>query len=66
MPALPMRYRIADPENVVWEGPRDALRPSPRYTANDVARMTPGFVVKGSYLLRNGIQEYLLECAGGV
>jgi hypothetical protein len=65
MPVLPLRFRIADRENVVWEGPRDTFRPSPRYSANDVARMTPGFVVKGSFLLRNGIQEYLLESAGG-
>jgi hypothetical protein len=65
MPLVPLRYRIADHENVAWEGPRDAARPSPRYSANDVVRMTPGFAVKGSFLLRNGIQEYLLENVAG-
>ncbi len=65
MPLVPLRYRIADHENVAWEGPRDAARPSPRYSAKDVARMTPGYAIKGSYLLRNGIQEYLLENVAG-
>lgn len=59
IPVAPLAYRIVDAESVAWEGPLDAVRPAPRHSQPDFARMMPTFAVKGSFLLRNGIQEYL-------
>jgi hypothetical protein len=59
IPAAPLRYRIVDDENVVGEGAREPARASPLYMQTDFARMMPGFAVSRSYLMRNGIQEYL-------
>lgn len=59
IPVAPLRYRIIDNENVVGEGAREPLRASPLYMQPDLARLMPGFSVKSSFLMRNGIQEYL-------
>jgi hypothetical protein len=59
IPSAPLRYRMLDDENVVGEGAREPERPAPLYKQPDFARMMPGFAVSRSYLLRNGIQEYL-------
>jgi hypothetical protein len=59
IPLAPLRYRIVDSENVAWLGPLDAVRAAPRHSQPDLARMMPTFAVKASFLLRNGIQEYL-------
>lgn len=59
IPCAPLRYRMLDDENVVGEGAREPERPAPLYKQPDFARMMPGFAVSRSYLLRNGIQEYL-------
>jgi hypothetical protein len=59
IPAAPLRYRILDAESVAWEGTLDAVRPAPRHSQPELARMMPTFAVKGSFLLRNGLQEYL-------
>jgi hypothetical protein len=69
IPAIPARYRILDRETLDCERPaRDGghlepMRPSPRYRQSDLARMMPGIVVRRCYLLRSGIQEYLLARA---
>jgi hypothetical protein len=60
IPSVPARYRILDRERVAGEDRPERMRPSPRYTQADLARMAPGFTVKSSFLLRNGVQEYLL------
>jgi hypothetical protein len=59
IPATPLRYRIVDRESLSYEGTFEPLRPCPRYMQTGFGRMMPGFRIKGSYLLRNGIQEYL-------
>lgn len=61
IPNAPLRYRILDEQHMAWEGAAVATRPSPRFTQHQMRRMTPGFSVKSSYILRNGIQECLLE-----
>ena len=63
IPAAPMRYRILDRESLAGEGRHEPVRVSPRYTQADLERMMPGFTVRRSFLLRNGIQEYLLARA---
>jgi hypothetical protein len=61
IPNAPLRYRILDEQHMAWEGAALATRPSPRFTQQQMRRMTPGFSVKSSYILRNGIQEFLFE-----
>jgi hypothetical protein len=65
IPAAPLRYRIVDRENLACEGVADPVRPCPRYVQPDLARMMTRFVVKSSYLLRSGIQEYLFVSVSG-
>lgn len=65
IPGTPARYRILDRESlqgerVARDGAHDPLRPGPRYTQSDLAHMMPGLSVRRCYLLRSGIQEYLL------
>jgi hypothetical protein len=64
IPVAPMRYRILDRESLAVEGRREPVRASSRYTQSDLGRMMPGFTVRRSFLLRNGIQEYLLAHGG--
>ena len=65
IPATPLRYRIVDRENVAHEGPREPSRPCPRYGQHDLRRMMPAFSVRRSFLLRTGIQEFLLTRGEG-
>ncbi|HUL77803.1 MAG TPA: hypothetical protein VL691_11110 [Vicinamibacteria bacterium] len=60
VPARPLRYRIVGRESLAYEGPSQPVRPGPRYGQHDLARMMPGFSVQRSFLLRSGIQEFLL------
>jgi hypothetical protein len=65
IPAVPARYRIVDADNLGLEPPAahagaDPLRPCPRYRQSDLTQMMPGLSVSRCYLLRSGIQEYLL------
>jgi hypothetical protein len=60
IPARPARYRIVNRETMDCEAPLPPARPCPQYTQLDLAHMMPGFSVRRSILLRNGIQEYLL------
>jgi hypothetical protein len=66
IPATPLRYRIVDRENVAHEGPFEPTRPCPRYGQHDLRRMLPAFMVRRSFLLRTGIQEFLLARGEGV
>jgi len=66
IPAVPARYRILDKENLDYEKPAghdgpEPMRPCPRYRQSDLSHMMPGLVVQRCYLLRSGIQEYLLS-----
>lgn len=60
IPARPARYRIVDRESLDCDGPLQPTRVCPLYTQLDLAHLMPGFSVRRSYLLRSGIQEYLL------
>jgi len=61
IPGVPLRFRILDDQHVAWDVASRTTRPSPRFTQPDLRKMLPGFCVKSSYILRNGIQEYLFE-----
>lgn len=64
MPARPLRLAIADTATLLYEAETGALRPCPRYREPDLLRALPGFDVEASYLLRNGMQEYLFGFTG--
>lgn len=59
IPAQPMRFRIVDEENLLYEPVTSGLRPSPRYAPAELNDVMRGFRVSRSFLLRHGIQEYL-------
>ena len=60
IPARPARYRIVDRETMDCDGPLQPMRACPLYTQLDLAHLMPAFSVRRSFLLRSGIQEYLL------
>jgi hypothetical protein len=69
IPVLPGRYPIEDGSRLLYDVDATRQRPGPRYRPADIAAMTPGFSTDRNFLLRHGIQEYLLirdaEAAAG-
>ncbi len=62
IPALPLYFRILDGERMAYETRSREARPCPRLQPRDLSRMLPEFDISGSYLLRHGLQEYILCC----
>lgn len=60
MPAQPRRFRIQNEETLGYERRTTLDRPAPRFAPAEVRDLLPGFAVDRSFLLRHGIQEYLL------
>ena len=60
IPELPGRYLMLDPETLRYENNSRRERRSPVYKEPDLERLMPAFEVETSYLLRSGIQEYVL------
>lgn len=60
MPELPGRYLMLDPETLRCENDSKRERRSPGYKEPDLERLMPAFEVETSFLLRSGIQEYVL------
>jgi hypothetical protein len=50
-----------DDQTLRWEPSTAAMRPAPRFPPALVERLTQGFVVVQSVLMRQGVQEYLFE-----
>lgn len=62
MPAQPQRYRIIDHNTLETAGGEPAVAvPAPRYRQPELERALPAFRVETTYLLRAGMQEYLLR-----
>ncbi len=59
MPAQPIRFRILDERNLLYEQRSAHQRPAPRYASYDLGALLDGFRIDRSFLLRHGIQEYL-------
>ncbi|PYV38462.1 MAG: hypothetical protein DMG09_11925 [Acidobacteria bacterium] len=59
IPATPTNFKIQDAETLIYEPGATRMRPCPRYVPRDLGRLMSGFHVRNSYLLRNGMQEYL-------
>ncbi|MCB1054958.1 MAG: hypothetical protein KDD11_05530 [Acidobacteria bacterium] len=60
IPARPLAYRIVAPDRLMAGGDPDPVRPGPKLHQPDLLRAMPGFRVFKSFLLRHGVQEYLL------
>ena len=59
IPAAPINFRIADSETLLYAASSTEVRPCPRYAPRDLGRLMTGFRVQNSFILRNGMQEYL-------
>lgn len=59
MSAQPIRFRIVDEANLLYELRTVHQRPAPRYASYDLGEMLEGFRIDRSFLMRHGIQEYL-------
>ncbi|MGH9465113.1 MAG: methyltransferase domain-containing protein, partial [Thermoanaerobaculia bacterium] len=60
IPDRPHRFEILDEESLVYGDASGLSRPSPGYREPELVRLLPGFAVEASYLLRHGVQEYVL------
>ncbi len=61
MPATPTVFHVLDRQHLAFERDPQWQRSSPRYTEPDIRRGLPDFEVDVSFLLRNGLQEYMLS-----
>jgi len=61
MPARPNRYAAVDEQHLVATPVTGQIRPSPRYTPEDLALCMPDFKMVRAMLLRNGMQEFLFR-----
>lgn len=59
IPDRPNRFEIVDSDHLAYEPDAGLLRPGPRYKEPVLRRCLPEFEVESTFLLRNGIQEYL-------
>lgn len=61
IPEQPGMYRIIDSETISYQSTSKILQQCPQYQETDLTKMLPGFRVVNSFLLRNGIKEFLLS-----
>jgi hypothetical protein len=60
IPREPLTYELREGGDLVYRDGGEPTRPGPRYRPAEIDELTPGFRVDRSYLLRHGVQEYLL------
>lgn len=59
IPAQPIRFRMQETGQLIYERRNGLERPGPRYQPAEFSGLLKGFRVDRSFLLRHGIQEYL-------
>jgi hypothetical protein len=59
IPAEPVRFRISKDRRVTYDVSSPVTRVCPRYAPREMERLMPGFRISRSFLLRNGLQEYV-------
>jgi hypothetical protein len=59
IPAEPTLFRIIDSEQISYESRTAKMKSCPRHQPRDLSRLISGFDISHSFLLRNGIQEFL-------
>ena len=57
--ASPMIFRIINREKIFCETPTQDTRPCPRHEPRDIIRLMAPFQVSSSFLMRQGIREYV-------
>jgi hypothetical protein len=57
--ASPTMFSILNREQLVYEIPTRKTRPCPRHQPREIVRLMARFTVSSSFLLRQGIQEYV-------
>jgi hypothetical protein len=60
IPDRPYAFHIMDEETLRYADPSGLERPSPKYKEPELLRRLPDFAVETSFLLRHGVQEYVL------
>lgn len=60
IPEKPTNYKIINQQSLLYEKSSTVLRPCPRYEQTDIQHLMPRFRVTSSFVLKNGIKEYLL------
>jgi len=60
IPELPQRFEILSEDEVRYRPQSPARRPTPGHREPELNRRVAPFVVESSYLLRHGMQEYIL------
>lgn len=60
IPREPGRFTIREGGALVYGVEGERTRPGPRYRPAEIAAVTPGFSADRNFLLRHGVQEYLL------
>lgn len=63
MPSQPTQFAVIADGKMKYRAITDATRPSPGFTQKDITQRLVDFNIMKSFLLRNGIQEYLLRRA---
>ena len=59
MPSLPNSYKIQDQGSLIYCAVSTEMRNCPRFVPRDLTILMSGFAVHSSFMLRNGIQEYV-------
>lgn len=59
MPSLPVSFKILNSETLQYTPVTSEMRACPRYVPRDLGIMMAGFHIGSSYILRNGMQEYV-------
>lgn len=60
IPNRPQRFEILDPASIRYSSRTPSRRPAPGYREPELNRWMAPFAVESSYLLRHGVQEYIL------
>jgi hypothetical protein len=59
IPSEPTTFKILDPETLQYCPGSELMRPCPRYVPRDLVQMMSGFHIQSSFILKNGMQEYV-------
>ena len=61
IPVSPTMFRILNREQLIHEIQTQETKPSPRHQPRDIVKLMAQYTVSCSFLLRQGIQEYVFE-----
>ena len=59
MPASPQKFRVVDERHLTYESSTTEVLGAPQMTPAAVERVLSGFSIEHSFVLRNGVREYV-------